>query len=109
MRYGFIERYPAGSEHLTHIAQEPWHFRYVGYPHSQLMSEEKLTLEEYTDYIKGYPYKGRHLEFYSGERNYEIFYVPMDTDGPADVDIPDEVLYGVSGNNVDGAVVTIMR
>ena len=25
--YGFIERYPEGSEAVTHIGHEPWHFR----------------------------------------------------------------------------------
>ena len=46
-RYGFIQRYPAGKERITGIAHEPWHFRYVGTPHAQLMTERGLTLEEY--------------------------------------------------------------
>ena len=46
-RYGFIQRYPAGKERVTGIAHEPWHFRYVGTPHAQLMTERDLTLEEY--------------------------------------------------------------
>lgn len=46
-RYGFIQRYPAGKERVTGIAHEPWHFRYVGTPHAQLMTERGLTLEEY--------------------------------------------------------------
>ena len=45
--YGFIERYPAGKEHITGIAHEPWHFRYVGTPHSEIMAFKGLTLEEY--------------------------------------------------------------
>lgn len=47
VQYGFIERYPQGKEHLTGIAYEPWHFRYVGYPHAEIMSKNGLTLEEY--------------------------------------------------------------
>ena len=45
--YGFIERYPAGKEHVTGIAHEPWHFRYVGHPHARIMAEYGLCLEEY--------------------------------------------------------------
>lgn len=45
--FGFIERYPAGKEHITGIAHEPWHFRYVGTPHSEIMTFKGLTLEEY--------------------------------------------------------------
>ena len=45
--YGFIERYPANKEAVTGIAHEPWHFRYVGRPHAQRMTDLGLTLEEY--------------------------------------------------------------
>ncbi|MFG6353625.1 MAG: D-alanyl-D-alanine carboxypeptidase family protein, partial [Oscillospiraceae bacterium] len=45
--YGFIERYPAGKESITGIAHEPWHFRYVDTPHSEVMAFKGLTLEEY--------------------------------------------------------------
>ena len=45
--YGFIERYPAGKELITDIAHEPWHFRYVNTPHSEVMAFKGLTLEEY--------------------------------------------------------------
>ena len=45
--FGFILRYPAGKEHVTGIAHEPWHFRYVGVPHAALMVRKGLTLEEY--------------------------------------------------------------
>ena len=33
-KYGFIQRYTGEKETVTRIACEPWHFRYVGYPHS---------------------------------------------------------------------------
>ena len=45
--YGFIERYPAGKESVTGIGHEPWHFRYVGLPHAEIIKEQGLTLEEY--------------------------------------------------------------
>ncbi len=45
--FGFIQRYSAGKEAVTGIAQEPWHFRYVGTPHAQRITERGLCLEEY--------------------------------------------------------------
>ena len=33
--YGFILRYPKGKEAVTGIGWEPWHFRYVGWPHAK--------------------------------------------------------------------------
>ena len=29
-KYGFIIRYPLGSENITGYGYEPWHIRYVG-------------------------------------------------------------------------------
>ena len=45
--FGFILRYPEGKEHITGIAYEPWHFRYIGQPHAQVCFENNLCLEEY--------------------------------------------------------------
>lgn len=47
--YGFIIRYPSSGESITGIAYEPWHLRYVGFPHSEIISINALTLEEYMD------------------------------------------------------------
>ena len=48
-KYGFILRYPKDKEEITGIIFEPWHFRYVGNPHALKMTDQELTLEEYTD------------------------------------------------------------
>ena len=46
-KYGFIIRYPDYGEKTTGIPYEPWHLRYVGLPHSEIIMNNKLTLEEY--------------------------------------------------------------
>ena len=107
--YGFIERYPAGRENITRIAHEPWHFRYVGYPHSQRMKEQAMTLEEYTSYLRQFSYTGEHLCFRCGEEELELFHVPVPSAGEAAIEIPDGMRHQVSGNNVDGVVVTLWR
>ena len=55
--FGFILRYPLGKEHITKIAYEPWHFRYVGIPHALIMRERGLVLEEYIEFLKKSNYK----------------------------------------------------
>lgn len=47
--YGFIERYQKAKESITGISEEPWHFRYVGTPHSVVIAEKGLSLEEYVE------------------------------------------------------------
>ena len=108
--YGFIERYPAGREQITQIACEPWHFRYVGYPHSEIIKEMNDTLEEYIQYLKCFC-PDHPLGFQCGRYAYEIFYVPVPRDPgqQAVVEIPDQVSCQASGNNEDGVVVTLRR
>lgn len=45
--YGFIIRYPSYGKEITGMDFEPWHIRYVGKPHSVIIAENNLTLEEY--------------------------------------------------------------
>lgn len=47
--YGLIMRYPYWGKKDTGISFEPWHVRYVGTPHAALISENRLTLEEYIE------------------------------------------------------------
>lgn len=46
-QYGFIVRYPKGSEDITQINYEPWHFRYVGYEAAEEIMGRGITLEEF--------------------------------------------------------------
>ena len=46
--YGFILRYPPGSEKITGITYEPWHFRFVGVEiATEMRAMGVSTLEEY--------------------------------------------------------------
>lgn len=49
---GFIIRYPAWGEKSTGIPFEPWHVRYVGFPHAEIIMSKKLTLEQYVSALK---------------------------------------------------------
>lgn len=49
--YGFILRYPQGKTDITGTSYEPWHFRYVGIEHAQIIYEEHICLEEYLENI----------------------------------------------------------
>ncbi|KKX55376.1 MULTISPECIES: M15 family metallopeptidase [Brevibacillus] len=108
-RYGFIERYPQGKEAITGIAHEPWHFRYVGYPHAELIRKHQFTLEEYTEFVKSFPYGGEHLLFEADGQTAEIFYVHALSSPTVRIDIPSGARCEVSGNNVDGFVATVWR
>ena len=62
-RYGFIIRYPYFGKAETGIAYEPWHIRYVGAPHAEIMYRNSLTLEKYMEILpeNGYLKYGDYL------------------------------------------------
>ena len=99
--YGYVVRYEAGKESLTGISDEPWHFRYIGVPHATQAAAQGLCLEEYIDYLKQFTFEGEHLTIDCADGRYEVWYAP----GTAAY-VPDSGEYAVSGNNVDGVVVT---
>ena len=45
--YGFIHRFQESKSHITGIAEEAWHLRYVGVEAALIIRDEGLTLEEY--------------------------------------------------------------
>ena len=110
-KYGFIVRYKKAKEKITKIEDEPWHFRYVGVPHAYYMDSNDLCLEEYIDLIRNHPYDGEHLEFKDDKDvEYEVYFVKSD-DGAekTTVPVPNGLRYEISGNNVDGFIVTVYK
>lgn len=107
--YGFVLRYPEHKVAVTEFSYEPWHFRYVGVPHAQYMQEENLVLDEYIPMLSAYTYSGTHLEI--NDKNgflYEVFFVPKNEESnTTEIPIPAELEYTVSGNNIDGYIVTV--
>jgi len=105
--YGFILRYPADKEEITKIAYEYWHYRYVGVPHAQIMREGNYCLEEYIELLRGYTVECP-FEFETKDgKLYSIYYAAADGEGATVVCVPENKDYVISGNNVDGFVITV--
>jgi len=107
--FGFVQRYEHNKTELTGIAEEPWHFRYVGYPHAAIMERDGLCLEEYIAWTKRNSAANPYLYQDEHGGRYHIFYIAADEDPTNMTAIPVEenTCYWLSGNNVDGFIVTI--
>jgi D-alanyl-D-alanine carboxypeptidase len=103
-KYGFILRYSEEKETFTKIGPESWHFRYIGVPHSYIVVEKGFCYEEYIDYLKEFPFLEDHLFTTVDGVEYEIYYVEG-----LEVPVPEEGEYTVSGNNLDGFIVTVTK
>ncbi len=108
-KYGFILRYAEDKTDITNIQYEPWHYRYVGIPHANYIYDNGLCLEEYIDLVREHPYDGEHLKFKDTEnKEYEVYFFPSDDSSETTfVPIPASLKYDISGNNVDGFIVTV--
>lgn len=53
-KFGFILSYPSDKD--TGYIYEPWHFRFVGVDTARDIFEEKLTIQEYFNLVKGGTY-----------------------------------------------------
>ncbi len=91
-QYGYIIRYPKHKTDVTGIAYEPWHLRYVGEPHAEVIMESGLCLEEYLDLLAvGVWYA--HGDFLISRRTAEDLILP---EGFSSCDIsPDNMGYYV--------------
>lgn len=106
--YGFVERYPAEREQITHIGHEPWHFRYVGTPHAEIMTENGMVLEEYIEFLRRYCY-GKNPYSVSADRG-EVLVSYVKAKNPlTELKIDDRYPYDISGNNADGFIITEWR
>lgn len=106
--YGFIQRYAENKEKITGISHEPWHFRYVGFPHSKIITENDFSLEEYMEFIKKFSFENRFIFKCENGRKIEIFYIKLNYD-KAEILLPENSIYQISGNNFDGVIVTVWR
>ncbi len=116
---GFVQRYPENKYVFTHINTEPWHYRYVGLPHSYMMFKKNMCLEEYVELVREYSADGEMLLLSADgevstcdkkslpESGYVVYYVPMGEDDTVEVPVPaDAADYNISGDNCGGFIVS---
>ncbi|MED0988553.1 M15 family metallopeptidase [Bacillus nitratireducens] len=102
-KHGFVLRYPKNKSDITGIQYEPWHIRYVGLPHSAIMQKKKITLEEYLDFLKE---KKEITTDVEGKKYTVSYYTVSDR---INVNVPVNKQYEISGNNMDGVIVTVQE
>jgi len=119
-KYGYILRYPEHKAGITSINYEGWHYRYVGLPHSKIMDSLDLCLEEYIDYTREHTAEraicyDRNMgtlkevdaaDYQPTPSEDLVYFVPASSGGTTDIPVVGTP-YKISGNNVDGFIVTV--
>lgn len=105
--YGFVLRYPEEKTEITEIRYESWHYRYVGQPHAFYMQQNQLCLEEYMEELQNHTIDNA-LEVTNWDgKVYQVYYVPAESGESTYVMVPPDLEYTISGNNIDGFIVTV--
>lgn len=98
-QYGFIRRYAGEKTALTQVADEAWHFRYVGVPHAEIMVGNNWCLEEYITYLRE---NGKIQRNADGDMIYEVLWSANAPAYRADA-------IDCSGDNMGGYITTVYR
>ena len=109
-KYGIITRYTKEKESVTGIQAEPWHLRYVGVPHAEIMNGKSMCLEEYIDFLKSYSYEKPLVFTASNNIKYGFYFVKADRETKVQIPINEngeQYSYEISGNNTDGFIITV--
>nr|WP_154985924.1 M15 family metallopeptidase [Paenibacillus xylanexedens] len=102
-KYGFILRYPKDKVKVTGIQYEPWHFRYVGMPHSAVMYKNRMVLEEYLEMLR----EKKDVSVDLDGVTYDIHYYQVSKG--AKIYLPENDAYDISGDNMQGVIVTVEK
>ena len=99
-QHGLVLRYPQGMEHITGVAYEPWHFRYVGRVHAWYMHRHGMVLEQYLDHLEELGI----LNILLDGVEYHVMYAQSTGDR---LYVPSELPFSVSASNRGGYVITV--
>jgi D-alanyl-D-alanine carboxypeptidase len=100
-KYGFILRYPEDKRDITGIIFEPWHIRYVGQPHAEIMTRSNWVLEEYIQTLRSTG--GIRARTEDGK----IWQVSYYDTARGTVQVPRDKPWRISGDGHSGVIVTV--
>jgi D-alanyl-D-alanine carboxypeptidase len=105
-KYGFIVRYPekkaaiTGQDGISHI------FRYVGVAHATYIYENDLCLEEYLKLLRDtYTYENPLAIKGADGKSYQVYYA--EADESSSITVSTRYSYEISGDNMNGYIVTM--
>ena len=102
-KYGFVLRYTKEQTTITNIIFEPWHFRYIGYPHSEILYKEEIVFDTYIDVLRDEKVK----YFEADDGNDYIIWLLSGTLKPEKLSFNTSNGVGVSSDNGEGIILTM--
>ena len=109
-KYGFILRYPdTCASHTGQNSNTRIHYRYVGIEHATYIYENNICLEEYIELLRTkHNSVNSPLTVTVGDKSYDVYYVKYNGN-PTSVPVPKDAKYTISGDNMNGFIVSVEK
>ena len=108
-KYGFIIRYPGNCKnHTGEDSSKRVHFRYVGIEHATYIYENNICLDEYLELLRESHGFNNPLTFTAGDKEYQVYYVKY-SGNPTQIPVLKDSNYSISGDNMNGFIVTVEK
>ena len=108
-KYGFINRYPnACEEHTGLNSNTRIHLRYIGVEHATYIHDNGCCLDEYLKMLSEEHGYNNPLEIVADGKTFLVYYVEA-SGNPINVPVLDGKNYTVSGNNMNGFIVSVEK
>ncbi len=106
-KYGFIIRFPDEcKDHTGFDSSTRIHLRYVGVEHATYIYQNELCFEEYLELVRNYNIDNPLTFTGSNGNTYQVYYVSY-SGNPTSVPVPKNNPYTISGDNMNGFIVTV--
>lgn len=108
-KYGFIVRYTDECQSHTNInSAKRIHLRYIGVEHATYIYENGCCLDKYLETLRKNHNHNNPLVINANGKTYEVYYVAY-TGNPTNVPVPHDKVYNISGDNMNGFIVTVVK
>ncbi len=102
-KYGFVLRYTKEQTTITNIIFEPWHFRYIGVPHSEILHKEGIVFDTYIKLLRE-----EKVKYFKDEKNEDyIIWLLSDLLKPEKLEFNTSNGIGVSSDNGENIILTM--
>ena len=109
-KYGFIIRYPNACKNHTGLdSTKRVHLRYIGVEHATYIHQNNICFEEYLELLRNqHNSPDKALNIQVADASYLVYYIKY-TGNPTSIPVPKNSTYTISGDNMNGFIVTVEK
>lgn len=109
-KYGFIVRVPEKcKDHTSFDSSKRVHLRYVGIEHATYIAQNEICFEEYLELIRTkHTFENPLVINSANGKTYNVYYVEY-SGNPTSIKVPQNTNYEISGDNMNGFIVTVEK